>query len=77
VKIIAVADYAGLGIIGSMGMLALYAVVWLVLFGSLGYWVAHQCGRNPDEGMILGFLFGPIGVLVEGLLPKFPPRNPS
>jgi hypothetical protein len=80
VKIIAVADYAGLGIIGSMDAMR-YVVVglfgliaWCAIFGGLGAWVAKQCGRDSFEGGMLGVLFGPFGVLVEGLLPKHPPR---
>ena len=47
-------------------------LVQLFVFGYFGFWVAGQCGRNPLEGYILGALFGPIGVIVEALLPKFP-----
>jgi hypothetical protein len=43
-----------------------------LIFGFLGRWVALQCGRNGNEGFWLGFLFGPFGAIIEGLLPKFP-----
>lgn len=36
----------------------------------VGSWVAEQCGRRQTEGMVLGFLLGPFGVLVEALLPR-------
>jgi len=38
-------------------------------FAGLGYYIAGQKGRSEAEGLILGFLFGPVGVLVEALLP--------
>jgi len=47
-------------------------IAWVVVFGCLGYWVADQCGRSPNEGLVLGVLFGAFGVLIEALLPKFP-----
>jgi hypothetical protein len=37
--------------------------------GLLGRWVAFQCGRETSEGFWLGFLFGPLGVVLEALLP--------
>lgn len=45
---------------------------WAIVFGWLGSWVADKCGRDPLEGMVLGGVFGPFGVIVEGLLPKHP-----
>jgi hypothetical protein len=35
----------------------------------LGAWVGIQKDRSPLEGATLGFLFGPLGVLIELLLP--------
>jgi len=49
-------------------LLIVLAVVSLS-FGALGGWVAIQKRREPYEGAILGILFGPVGVLVEALLP--------
>jgi hypothetical protein len=50
---------------------------WLILIGILaavfsgfGGWVATQKRRGVGEGMVLGLLFGPLGVLVEALLPQ-------
>jgi len=37
--------------------------------GLLSAWIAMQRGRSPIEGLILGGLFGPLGVIVECLLP--------
>lgn len=49
-------------------------VWWLAAaaFSALASWVAIQCGRSVVEGFVLGLLFGPLGVIVESLLPKFP-----
>ncbi len=44
-------------------------VVMAVVFGGLGAWVAGQKNRNVGEGLILGGVFGPVGVIVEALLP--------
>ena len=50
---------------------------WLILigvlafaFGGLGAFVAVQKRRDAAEGLIMGALFGPLGVLVEALLPQ-------
>ena len=42
----------------------------LAVFGCFGAWVAVQKQRGTTEGIILGLLFGPLGVLVEALLPQ-------
>lgn len=42
----------------------------------LGVFVAVQKRRSPAEGLILGVLFGPLGVLVEALLPS-PEAGPA
>lgn len=41
-----------------------------VVCGGIGSWVAYQCGRNRIEGFVLGFVLGPIGILLEAMLPK-------
>lgn len=38
-------------------------------FGGLGAFVAGAKGRSVGEGFLLGSLFGPIGALIEALLP--------
>ncbi len=51
-----------------------------VALGGLGAWVAAQKGRAPGEGLLLGVLFGPLGVIVEGQLPEGvapPPTGPA
>jgi hypothetical protein len=42
--------------------------------GLLGGWVATQKGRRAAEGLALGVLFGPFGVIVEALLPNVAPE---
>jgi hypothetical protein len=54
-----------------------FLLVWLgvaVLFACLGIYVAEQCGRKSSEGFLLGLMFGPLGVVIVGLLPK-PPQS--
>ena len=41
-----------------------------VLLGGLAAWIAGQKNRPRMEGFLLGSLFGPLGVLVEALLPS-------
>ncbi len=43
-------------------------IVWAV-FGWFGAYIAEQKGRGSTEGFVLGFLFGPLGCLIEALLP--------
>jgi hypothetical protein len=47
-----------------------YIVAVAVAMGLLGLWVAAQKRRSPAEGCILGLCFGPLGVLIEALLPS-------
>lgn len=47
----------------------LFIVVWIVVFGGLGYYISTQKGREPAEGMILGAIFGPLGAIIAALLP--------
>lgn len=44
----------------------------LLAWPPLGGWVAAQKGRPIGEGVLLGLLFGPIGVLIAALLPADP-----
>jgi hypothetical protein len=46
------------------------ALVVAVVFGGLGSWIAGQKNRPKSEGLILGFAFGPLGALIEALLPS-------
>ena len=51
--------------------MAILLIFW-VMFAGLGWWVAAQKGRAPEEGLILGLLFGPIGCVIEAMLPPPP-----
>jgi hypothetical protein len=44
-------------------------VVFAVVFGVLGQYIAIQKDRDGGEGFLLGFLFGPLGVFVEACMP--------
>lgn len=50
-------------------------VVWFGGFAALGRWVAMNKRRRGAEGLTLGLLFGPLGVIVEALLPTNPERD--
>jgi len=50
-------------------LLVVAGVFWLAMTG-LGAWLSAQKGRAPSEGATLGFLFGPLGVIVAGLVPN-------
>lgn len=61
-----------------MEILIIAVIVGAVVFGGLGSWVSYQKGRGEGEGLALGCLFGPFGVLIEALLPTgTPPAVPS
>lgn len=50
----------------------IFLTVWAgvaVAFSLFGGWIASQKRRSIEEGMLIGGLFGPIGVIVESLLP--------
>jgi hypothetical protein len=44
-------------------------VIGLSLCGVLGMKIADYKRRSPAEGFFLGFLVGPIGVIIEAALP--------
>lgn len=48
-------------------------VIGLCVLSVLGAWVAAEKERAPGEGAVLGLLFGPLGVLIEALLPNGAP----
>jgi hypothetical protein len=58
-----------------IGWLLLGALVLGLVFAYLGAWVAGQKHRNATEGAVLGLVFGPFGVIVEGLLPTLEPAK--
>ena len=49
--------------------IVLIGLIFMVVWASLGIWIAEQKGRGQGEGMILGALLGPLGVIIEALLP--------
>ncbi len=50
------------------------AVASMLSFVIGGAWIASQRGRSKREGALLGFFFGPFGMIVEALLPSWPTR---
>src|SRR5271157_2418428 len=52
-------------------LLLIIAMIWLVM-EALGAFVALQKGRSTTQGLFVGFLFGPFGVLITALLPTTP-----
>lgn len=44
-------------------------LTWSIVFGLFGMYVAAQVRRKIAEGLILGVLFGPLGVIIVALLP--------
>jgi hypothetical protein len=54
------------------GIIAVIIVDAAIMCG-LGAWVASVKGRDSGEGLLLGLLFGPFGVLIEALLPNIAP----
>lgn len=48
-------------------------ILILCLFSGLGAWIADQKHRDQAEGLLLGLLFGPLGCLIEAMLPTLEP----
>ena len=44
--------------------------VGLLISGCIGVYVAEKKGREEIEGFLLGAFLGPIGCIIEGLLPE-------
>lgn len=53
-----------------LGLELIVIAIWMLLFGGLGAYVASAKRREVWEGMVLGGLFGILGVVVEALLPS-------
>jgi hypothetical protein len=56
-------------------LLTLAFLFGLPLCGLLGLWIAARKLRSSAEGFILGFLLGPVGVIIEAALPDEWPRG--
>jgi hypothetical protein len=44
-------------------------------FGILSSWLAGGRGRSSLEGFLLGLLLGPLGLIIELILPRIPDRH--
>ena len=56
-------------------LLALAFAFGLPLCGLVGLWIAARKLRSSAEGFFLGFLLGPVGVIIEAALPDEWPRG--
>ncbi len=56
-------------------LLALAFVFGLPLCGLLGLWIAARKLRSSAEGFFLGFVLGPVGLIIEATLPDEWPRG--
>ena len=56
-------------------LLALALVFGLPLCGLFGLWIAARKLRSSAEGFFLGFVLGPVGVMIEAALPDEWPRG--
>lgn len=52
------------------------ALMVALAFGFFGAWICGEKGRDRNPGMVIGFLFGPLGCLILALLPAKPPEQP-
>lgn len=48
------------------------ALVYAFICCGLGTWISLEKGRGSGDGAILGFLLGPLGLIVLALLPNGP-----
>lgn len=61
-------------------MVIVLVLLVLTACGLLGAWIAGEKRRRPEEGLVIGFLFGPLGCLIVALLPvgdHQPPEPPK
>jgi hypothetical protein len=54
---------------GESKMIAAYVTVWIAI-GGITTWVANAKGRAVLEGVLLGFILGIIGLIIEIFLPS-------
>jgi hypothetical protein len=58
-----------------LGFLFIVIILGIVT-GIIGEWIAKKKGRREREGFWLGFLLSFIGLIIEGVLPKFSKPDP-
>jgi uncharacterized membrane protein YeaQ/YmgE (transglycosylase-associated protein family) len=58
-----------------LGFLFLVIILGIIT-GVIGGWIAKKKGRREGEGFWLGFLLSFIGLIIEGVLPKFAKPDP-
>ena len=62
--------------------LLVIGILWAVVLGGIGYWIAGEKNRDGVEGAALGCLLGPLGLVIEAVLPSSeltstPPAGPT
>jgi hypothetical protein len=72
--------YAYTAEIGGQCMELIFLVIWVIVLGGVGWWIAQQKNRSEVEGAALGCFLGPIGWVIEAVLPTAevpasPPRR--
>lgn len=58
-----------------LGWFGLIALGVGIVFAGFGAYIANQRGRGEGEGMIFGFLLGPLGLLILLFLPPSKPKT--
>ncbi len=53
-----------------------FLFVAALAFAGFGAWIAGEKGRGRTQGVVIGFLFGPLGVLILAMLPNRPTPTP-
>lgn len=57
-----------------IGLWALWTAVVMVVCAITGFYISAEKGRGSLEGLMLGLVFGPFGLLLAVLMPE-PPRR--
>ena len=55
-------------------MLLIFIVIVCVICGTIGHYIGKEKNRE-DMGLLLGILFGPIGILIVAVLPPIEKSN--
>lgn len=57
-----------------MIMILLFIMIGTIFVSAIsGRWIALEKGRSGTEGLVLGLLLGPLGVVIEAVLPEWDP----